>query len=460
MGSTKMAEKTVSKYLLTLEKHFANDNPVLLDATKIFHGLDQVEYDLGLIENEETTASKHSWWPIISLIGGNSTAKSRFLNNYLSSDLLYSGIQTTGHKFSVLVNNNKAVSATLPGTALDVDHRFPFYQISKKIDQLQPGEGQKINAYLELKTVNSDRLKDKLFIVAPNISAATASPVLSMFTQHIIENSDLALVFCDVFEVSSSLTQELIQQIHLHQDSNKFIFLIDAPSASFYPTNNSEIISSWQRRLADIGINTGQFILLPNVEHSPNAQPITQYADIDQRLHNVDHERSYRLLRALEKDIRQIEGVVVPEVKNALATWKERVNLSSMLILGAIAALLVLAELQIGIVDLLLDPISGSIILLIIISIYLPSHLIISKLQAKFIVDKLHSRQNELHLMENLAELFEANLTFSRMMLTFSEPAGWNKRTKNRLSQLLEKTKALVQDLNDSFSTYRDKGSN
>ncbi len=452
-----MAEKTVSKYLLNLEKHFANENPVLLDATKVFHGLDQVEYDLGLIESEETTASKHSWWPIVSLIGGNSTAKSRFLNNYLSSDLLYSGIQTTGQKFTVLVNNNQAISATLPGTALDVDHRFPFYQISKKIDQLQPGEGQKINSYLELKTVNSERLKGKLFIVAPNISAASASPVLSMFTRHIIENSDLVLVFCDVFEVSSSLTEELIQQIHLHQDSNKFIFLIDAPSASFYPTNNSEIISSWQRRLADIGINAGQFVLLPNVEHSPNAQPIAQFAEIDQRLSNVEHDRSYRILRALEKDIQQVEEVIFPEVKRAISMWKDRVNLSSMLVLGTIATLLVLAELQIGIIDMLLDPVSGSIILLIIISIYLPSHLIISKLQARFIINKLNDRQKELHLMENLGELFESNLTFSRMMLTFSEPAGWNKKSKARLSQLTDKTKALVQDLNDSFSSYRDK---
>ena len=137
--------------------------------------------------------------------------------------------------------------------------------------------------------------------------------------------------------------------------------------------------------------------------------------------------------------------------------WKDRVNLSSMLVLGTIATLLVLAELQIGIIDMLLDPVSGSIILLIIISIYLPSHLIISKLQARFIINKLNDRQKELHLMENLGELFESNLTFSRMMLTFSEPAGWNKKSKARLSQLTDKTKALVQDLNDSFSSYRDK---
>ena len=77
-----MTEKTTSKHLVNLEKHFANDNPVLLKSAKIFHDLDQIEHELGLINNDETTASKKSWWPIISLVSGNSSAKSRFINSY------------------------------------------------------------------------------------------------------------------------------------------------------------------------------------------------------------------------------------------------------------------------------------------------------------------------------------------------------------------------------------------
>lgn len=456
-----MAEKIVSKYLVNLEKHFANDNPVLLNAAKVFHELDQVEYDLGLIENEETTASKYSWWPVISLIGGNSTAKSRFINSYLDTNQLLSGIQASSHKFTVLLNSNQSTPATLPGTALDVDHRYPFYQISQKIEQLQEGEGRRINSYLELKTINSDRLKGKLFIDAPNVSATSATPVMSMLTTHILETSDLVLVFCDVFETSTSLMNDLVQQISLQQDTNKFIYLIDAPAATFYPTKSSEIISSWQRRLADIGLNTGQFILLPNQEHSAtNDQSPAQFTEIDLRLANVDHDRSYRILNTLEKSIHDIENVVIPEVKNGVALWKERVNMSSLIILGSIAALAVFAELQIGIIDLLFDPIIGPIVILVIIAVMLPLHLIMSKLQAKFIVNKLNIRQKELHLLENLGEMFESNLTFSRMLLNFSEPAGWNKKTKARLSQLSDKTKDLVQALNDSFSTYNDRKSN
>jgi len=218
-----MTEKTVSKYLLNLEKHFAADNPVLLKASRVFQELDQIEFDLGLIDMDETTASKSSWWPIISLIGGNSTAKSRFVNNYLGSDNLFAGIQTSSHKFTVLLHNNQSNPATLPGTALDVDHRFPFYQISRKIEQRQEGEGDRINSYLELKTLNSNHLKNKLFIDAPNISAAPSSPVMSLLTKHTIESSDLVLVFTDIFDSTSPLVDEVVDSIALNQDSNKFV---------------------------------------------------------------------------------------------------------------------------------------------------------------------------------------------------------------------------------------------
>jgi hypothetical protein len=455
-----MAEKTVSKYLSNLEKTFAKDNPVLLNAAKVFHQLDQIEYDLGLIDNEETTASKYSWWPIVSLIGGNSTAKSRFINSYLGTEQLLSGIQASSHKFTALLYNNQSTPATLPGTALDVDHRYPFYQISQKIEQQQKDEGKRINAYLELKTIHSERLKGKLFIDAPNVSATSAVPVMSMLTTHTIENSDLVLVFCDVFEVSSSMMNELVRQISVHQDTNKFIYLIDAPAATFYPTKSSEIISSWQRRLADLGLNTGQFILLPNQEHSTSAQNPPQFIEIDQRLANVEHDRSYRILNALGKSIHDIENVIIPEIKDGIATWKERINLTSLLILGGIAALAVFLELQLGIViDLLFDPITGPIIILVIISVMVPLHLINAKLQSKFIMNRLNDRRKDLHLMENLGEFFELNVTFSRMLFNFSEPAGWNKKVRTRLAQLSDKTKDLVQSLNDSFSTYNDRDS-
>jgi hypothetical protein len=452
-----MNEKTASKYLLNLEKHFANDNPVLLKASKVFHELDQIEYDLGLIEMDETTACKISWWPIISLIGGNSTAKSRFLNNYFGSENMLSGIQASSHKFTVLLQSNQSNPAILPGTALDVDPRYPFYQISRKIEQQQNGEGNKINSYLELKTLNSEHLKGKLFIDAPNINEASSNPIISLLLKHTIEHSDLVFIFTDTFDSTSPLVNELIATITLYQDSNKFVYLIDAPAGPLNPARDNDMISSWQRKLSELGLNTGQFIIVPNQEHGIGTPHRVDYAEIDQRMANVAHDRSYRVLHSLEKSIREIENVIMPEVKKDIVLWKERVNMSSLLVLGFIATLAIFAEIQTGILEFLIDPIIGPLVVIILLAVMTPLHLIISKLQAKLIANRLHDRQKELHLMENLSNIFEKNLTFLHMMLPLTEPVGWNKKTKARLSQLSDKTKELVQSLNDNFSSYNEQ---
>ncbi|MGJ0486174.1 MAG: hypothetical protein ACR65R_16810 [Methylomicrobium sp.] len=450
-----MTEKTVSKYLSNLEKYFASDSPILQKTAKVFHELDQLEYDLGLIGADDTTATKSSWWPIVTLIGGASNAKSKFINAYFGSDLQLTGLQTSHNKFSVLLHNNQTSPTTLPGTALDVDHRFPFYQISHKIERLQPGEGNRINAYLELRTLPSDHLKGKLFIETPSISATPATPVTSFLITYAIENSDTVFVFTDTFETPSPLLDELIAQIKLHQDTNKLIYLIDAPAA-LNAARSGEIISSWQRRLADLGISSGQFMILPSQDTGFIPQSgKTDFSLIDQRLANVGYERTYRILQTLESNIDEIENVVVPEVRKGISTWKERVNMSSLLVLSLFIVLALFAEINTGIVlATLIDPILGPITLLVLIAIMTPIHLIFSRLHGKLIIKQMNDRQKELHLLENLGGMFEKNLTFSRMMLPISEPAFWNKKTKARLSQLTSKTKDLVQALNDTFSAY------
>ncbi|MGR9114887.1 MAG: hypothetical protein ACU85E_03920 [Gammaproteobacteria bacterium] len=447
-----MTKKTPSKLLLNIEKHFAHDNPTLLQAAKVFHDLDQIEYELGLIDNDETTASKYSWWPIISVIGGLSSASSKFINEYLETDQSTAGIQSSNHKFTVLQHNNQAHPVTLPGTALDVDHRLPFYQISQKIDRLAPGEGNNINSYLELKTINNARLKGKLFIEAPDFGMEDPiSPVTQLLTNHIIEISDLVLVFCDIFDAEPHLLTDLTQSIVSQQDSNKFVYIIDNVAS------NSEIIRSWQRKLAESGINTGQFIVLSSQSSLSDPQNRETMAVINQRMSSVNHYRSYRILHSLEKNIRDINDVIMPEVRQAISLWKDRANFSSLLILGFIATLTLFAEIEMGFFALLFDPIVGPLALLALIAFMVPLHIAISKLQAKLIISRLDERQKELHLMENLSEVFEKSLTNSHMLLPIITPVGWNKKTKARLKSLIEKTKGLVLSLNDGFSVYDEQ---
>lgn len=439
-----MAEKTVSRHLANLEKQFAATNPVLQQAAKVFHELDQLEYDMGLIEQDETSARKISWWPIISTIGGHSPAKNDFINRYLNAQL-----HSASHKFTVHHYTPQTTTATLPGTALDADHRLPFYQISRDIERVAKGEGDKMNSYLELVTVNTDKLRGKLLIDTPVLSINANKEVNALLNRRVIEMSDLVLVFTDLFDAEPELIGDTVEMIAEFQDSNKFLFIIDHSEISLEPRKVNEISNTWQRRLAERGINTGQFVVLTDSNDT---------TAIDRRIENLDNDRSYRVLGALEKSIRGIDDTILPEVEDAIALWKERSNTSTLIVLGFIVTLILFVEISTGIVlELFFDPIIGPAILLILIAFLTPLHLIISRVQAKFIINQLHDRQKKLNVPENLAGLFEQSLTFWRSLLPIRNPVGKNKKNRKKLLQLMERSKNLVQSMNDQFSQFQSE---
>ncbi|MDQ5939631.1 MAG: hypothetical protein QG557_579, partial [Pseudomonadota bacterium] len=430
-----MTEKTASKHLIHLQSLFAADNFVLQNAAKVFHELDQFEYDLDLLKSEDTTAIHTSWWPIVSIIGGNSDIKKHFLEHFLGAQL------PTTHKITVFAQGAQASQTILPATALDVDYRYPFYRISQKIEQVQKGEGERINTYLELKTLNSATLQGKLLIDIPSFIHSTNADVTQLLTTYSIEQSDVILVFCDVFNSTSLLVNQFIATLIAQQENKKIVYLFDDTTAS---------VTSTQAKLANLGLTVGQFIGSSQLNNAYSAE----YIQLDQQLANAAHQRSYRVLHALEKSILDVENVVIYEIKKAIFVWKERSTFSSLIILGAISTVAVFLEIGMGLLEFLIDPIIGPAILLSLIAIMVPTHVFFSKVQAKFIVSSLNRRQKQLHLTEDLATLFEKNLTFSRMMLPIRDPLGWNKKTKAQLTTLLDKTKDLVQSLNDSFSIY------
>ncbi len=431
-----MTEKTASKHLINLQSQFAADNAVLQNAVKLFHELDQFEYDLDLIGNEDTTAIQTSWWPIISIIGGNSGAKNTFLAQYLNVEL------SATHKTSVLSYSSQTNQTILPATALDVDYRYPFYRISQKIEALKKGEGERINDYLELKTLNSSRLQGKLFIDIPNFIHATNFDMSNLLTTYSLEQSDVVLVFCDIFNSTTDLAKALITTLISQQESNKLVYLFD-------DTTSGAVV--WQKKLADLGLTIGQFIGTSQLENATS----TDFILLEQRLANAGLQRSYRVLHSLEKSVRDVERVLIHEVKLAIFHWKEGSTFSSLLVLGLFAMMAVFAEVAgIDFLGLLIDPIVGSALVLTTIAFMVPTHVLFSKMIAKISIRSLIRRQKQLHLIENLAALFERNIIFSRMMLPMSDPIGWNKKTKSQLAALLNKTQDLVQSLNDNFSFY------
>jgi len=433
-----MADKTVSKHLINLEKQFAATDPVLQKAAKVFQELDEFEKAMGLIGNDETTARKTSWWPLISTLGGYSPAKSEFINRYLGVNL-----HTARHKFSVLQYTPQANTATLPGTALDADHRLPFYQIGREIEQLVTGEGSRLNNYLELITVNSATLKNKLIIDTPVLNPVTETEVTTLLRRHVLENSDLVLVFTDLFEAEVALIGDIVTEIVAQQESNKFLFVIDHSEITLDPLKSQEICASWQRRLAEFDIHTGQFFVLSQGGGT---------VDIDQRVNNLNNDRSYRILANLEKSIRDVEDIILEEVESSITLWKERCNATTLIIVAFFIILLVFAEIATGVLDILFDPIIGPAVLVGFTLLITPMHIMISRFHGKLIINQLHKRQKKLNLAEDLAGLFEQSLSFWRILLPINSPVGKNKKNRKQLAAMIEETKDLVQALNDQFS--------
>ena len=161
------AKSEMSSRLKDLEKHLKREHPVLSEVVQGFRVLDTVCRRMGYFHREESYATRTSWWPLISILGVYSSGKSSFINHFLNYRLQATGNQAVDEKFTVICYTNEKDVRVLPGLALDADPRFPVFKISQAIEEVASGEGERVDAYLQLKTCPSDRLRSKILIDSP-----------------------------------------------------------------------------------------------------------------------------------------------------------------------------------------------------------------------------------------------------------------------------------------------------
>jgi hypothetical protein len=472
-----MTEKTKSKYLENLEKDLVGQNPALQQAANIYHQLDQLEYDLGLLDMEDTTARKASWWPIVTVIGSEYSGKSEFINNYLKAQLIQPGLQA---KLTVFQHSQNDQMVTLPGTALDGDPRFPFYQISSKLERVRKGEGSRVNTYLELKTSINTRLQDKILINTPDLG--DSPDAVSLFlTRHVLKLSDLILVFVETDATKLDGVLNVVQQLLIDEDGSQkepsgIVFVVNQEKGMTDDAYAQQILNQLKNKLDNLNLKAENLLVLDNNEQADGSvsnagtsmldqiagkqNTVTTAATnnknlvvIEEQMSSVNVHRAYAILDSLEGSIREIDDKIMPEMCKVLEVWKDRVHFTVTLILVFFATLLVFAEVNTGIVSSMLDPIIGSIALVVIIIVMLPAHFFISKTHGKYLINQLNLRKKQEDAVESLAGLFEKHMTFWLMLLPKKEPTGWNKVTKARASGLLQQANDLVRSLNDGFSS-------
>ena len=441
------SEKTISSALQHVELQLADKNPALLQAFRLYHELDQVAYDLGLIGMDDSLANKTSWSPVITVIGDPSSGRNEFIDRYLGTAIPVIDTHSINAQFTVLIHREGETPMTLPGTAVDGDPRFPFFHISARLEQIEKGDSHNINSYLDLKTNGSQNLKDKTIILAPGFSPNLKYAGVALIREHTIALSDLVFVF---FDASQSNLEEnraalipFLKKAAQSHNPGKFIYVINQT-----PGNPEAVdIASWQRQLSNLGLQSGQFFSL-------NQNTVaTDQQTIEQKLVNIDVESAYRILNTLEQHIDEFDSVVIREVKKATILWKDRTHFTIILVLSIIALTLVAGEIQMGLVAVLLDPFVASIFFFLLIVLLVPLHIYSSKVHAKFISKKLAERQTELGLIENLPALFNKGLTLWRILFPVIEPVGWTKEVQETLAMIKTRAQGLVQSLNNSFSS-------
>lgn len=468
----------INKRLENLQKHLAEehpDNPVMSNAVQSFRKLDEVAYSLGLLDKDQSYATRVSWWPMIAVLGTFSAGKSTFINSYLGESLQRTGTQAVDDKFTVLSFSHQAEAKTLPGVALDADPRFPFFQISRSIAEISEAGQQRIDAYLQLKTCPSENLRGKIMIDSPGFDADQQRTATLRLTQHIIDLADLVMVFFDARHPEPGAMQDTLDHLVSatldRADFNKFLYILNQIDVTAKEDNPEEVVAAWQRSLAHAGLTAGRFYRIYNPAVAipiENPQTRERYekkreedmADIEVRMQQVEVERSYRIVGNLEQTAKDIENRIVPKISDMLKRWRKRVFVTEGIILGSVAVILAIVFSASSTWDLLgsffstLTEGSGLSYFLIILLVgglgYF--HFSMRKVAANSILNSLAVEMaGDDDALEQYSRAFRKSTSPFRPIF-LNNPAGWGGYARQILDKVRSDSNDYVQALNDRFT--------
>lgn len=460
-------DKAISERLAKLESHLENENPLLLDAVIRFKKLDRIAYRMGLLMTSDTYATRIPWWPLITVLGTFSAGKSSFINHFLGQSLQLTGNQAVDDKFSVICYSAQEESRVLPGIALDSDPRFPFYQMSEEIEKVTQGEGRRIDAYLQMKTSASEKVSGKIIIDSPGFDADAQRNETLRLTDHIIDISDLVLVFFDARHPEPGAMHDtldhLVGDTIRRNDSEKFLYILNQIDTAAREDNPEAVVAAWQRALAQKGLTAGRFYAIYNEEVAVPIDDETvrkrfevkrdaDLAEIYERIHQVEVERSYRIIGALDHIASDIENVVVPQLASALSRWKKAVLIADAVVFGGIfiAAAAISKRLDIWnllAMDITNEPVVSAIKVVVVAVIVLAIHFSVRRFIASIVAKKLQTDS----LAGNIKNAFLRN-TRTLRSLFHPAPAGWTSRSRRVLAKVIADASGFVQTMNDRFT--------
>ncbi|NPA04350.1 MAG: dynamin family protein [Epsilonproteobacteria bacterium] len=435
-----------------LKEHLAEENPLLVEVIDEYRDLDKVAKKVGFLTPNETYTESISWWPLISVLGIFSAGKSSFINEFLGKKVQLTGNQAVDDKFTVICYGREVT--TLPGVALDADPRFPFYNISKEIEKIE-GSETNINRYLQLKTVDSDAIKGKILIDSPGFDADTQRDAILRITRHIIDLSDLVLIFFDARRPEPGAMRDtldhLVEVAKNHSDSDKVLYILNQIDSCAKEDNLEEIIGAWQRALSQKGLVSGRFYAIYNealakIEDEQLKERLKRKKDTDlgeilEKMEKVQVDRSYRIVKNVEARAKEILALL-PELQVKLEQFRTNMLIADILLLLLTVGGAVYLGTQFP--DMKFWISLGAILLFFIL------HFKIKSLISNFMSKKIENPY--------LQKGFKKQTRWHKLYFLAPNQVA-NKRLKEKLERLIEKSRAYIQKLNDQFISLKKKES-
>lgn len=474
---TENTKASLKDQVSRLENHLEVENPEMLGIVRSYRRLDKVAWRLGLLDRTESYATKIAWWPLISVLGTYSSGKSTFINQVLQRSLQRTGNQAVDDKFTVICYGQESTPRVLPGIALDSDPRFPLYKISREIDREIAGEGERLDSYLQLKTCDSEALRGKIFIDSPGFDADAQRTSTLRITDHIIDISDLVLVFFDARHPEPGAMRDTLDYLVTHtlerSDFNKFMHILNQIDNAAREDNPEEVFAAWQRALAQKGLTAGRFYRIydPDAaapiedEHLQRRFEAKRQEDMDEILHRIDElevERSYRIAGELEQKAKNIRELFVPRLREARAAWRRRVLWHDAIAFGTVLLLLLAATIALGWWDGLryappwLESVRESPVLLwsIVVLVALAALLLhgaMRRLAGRAVLRRIRRDESLGEDAGTVARAFETNIR-SWWPFFLTKPRGWGLWTRRKLDAVLSDAHRAIRDLNDRFT--------
>ncbi|MFD2110864.1 dynamin family protein [Thiorhodococcus fuscus] len=463
--------------LQELESHLSQENPVLLSAVQSFRAIDQVAYRMGLLESNQSFANQIPWWPLISILGTFSAGKSTFVNHYLGRKLQRTGNQAVDDRFTVVVYSPEETSHTLPGVSLDSDPRFPFFRMSQSIEEVANGEGSRIDAYLQLKTARSERLRGKILIDSPGFDADAQRTAVLRITNHMIDLSDLVLVFFDARHPEPGAMRDTLK--HLvgdtinRSDSGKFLYILNQLDSTAGEDNPEDVVAAWLRAMGEAGLTAGRFYTI----YSPDVDTYIKdeyrrkrfekkrdedLGEIYQRMEQVEIERAYRIIAALRNTATEFTRDTVGLLNGALRKWRRRtLAADAFLLIGAVVGFMtwsLSADQWHGLVyeaqwlDLVksvpwgLEGFEGALALIAILI-----HFGVRRLAAASLMPGLRKEVEKRNPPGDVIAAFQHNTRFWRTVL-LGRAFGWSSGSRSEIDEVFQGCESYIQTLNASFT--------